>query len=129
MKKLGASLIAGLMTVTTLSGIALAQGKPQTIAVVDIAGLSTGYRGSKVIGSDVRNDANDKIGTVDDILIARTDFVPYAIISVGGFLGVGNKLVAVPYRALQPREDNKSFILPGATKDQLKSLSEFKYND
>lgn len=129
MKKLGAALVAGLMTATTLGGIALAQGKPQTIAVVDVKGLSTGYRGSKVIGSDVRNDANDKIGTIDDIIIARADFVPYAIVSVGGFLGIGNKLVAVPYRELKPRNDNKSFILPGATKDELKSLPEFKYND
>ncbi|MBV9263191.1 MAG: PRC-barrel domain containing protein, partial [Candidatus Eremiobacteraeota bacterium] len=51
----------------------------------------------------------------------------FAVLQVGGFLGVGGRLVADPYDSLVLDETGKKIELPGATKDQLKSLSEFKY--
>ena len=48
------------------------------------------------------------------------------MLAVGGFLGIGTKYVVVPYSALELR--NKRIVLPGATKESLKSLPEFKYN-
>jgi hypothetical protein len=127
MKQIRTSFVAAIIASTALGGIAFAQGKQQAITTVDVQSISTGYRASKIIGSDVRNGADDKVGEVDDVVIAGSHYMPYAIISVGGFLGVGSKLVAVPYRDLQPRKDSKSFILPAATKDALKALPEFKY--
>jgi len=53
--------------------------------------------------------------------------VPFAVLAVGGFLGVGTKLVVVPYSALEVR--NKQMVLPGATKETLKALPEFTYSD
>jgi hypothetical protein len=50
---------------------------------------------------------------------------PFAVLSVGGFLGMGTKYVVVPYTSLQVRD--KKMVLPGATKDSLKALPEFKY--
>ena len=47
------------------------------------------------------------------------------VLSVGGFLGIGDKLIALPYE--QMRTDGKKIVLPGATKDSLKALPEFKY--
>jgi len=106
---------------------AVAQGAPQRIDLVrvDVTHLSTGYRASKINGSPVYNANNERIGTIDDLIVNDDDRVWYAIVSVGGFLGVGRHLVAVPYDALQ-LNDNK-FVLPQASKDQLKSLPEFKY--
>jgi PRC-barrel domain len=103
-----------------------AQGAPQTVqlAKVDVTKTATGYRASKVIGATVVNDAKDTVGKVDDIIIG-TDKMPYVVLSVGGFLGVGNKLVVVPYESLNI--DGNRVTLPGATKDALKSLPEFKY--
>ena len=49
------------------------------------------------------------------------------MLSVGGFLGMGTKYVVVPYSSLQVRD--KKMMLPGATKDSLKALPEFKYAD
>ncbi len=71
-----------------------AQGVPQTIAKykVDVTSVSSGYRGSKLVGAPVVNENNEKIGMVDDLIVSRTDKVVYAIVSVGGFLGVGDKL-------------------------------------
>lgn len=105
----------------------LAQGKPQTIAIakVDLQTLATGYRTSKVVGSAVVNEANDTIGTIDDLIVTPNEKVPFAVLSVGGFLGMGTKYVVVPYSSLQIA--NKKMMLPGATKDSLKALPEFKY--
>jgi hypothetical protein len=103
-----------------------AQGAPQTVqlAKIDVTKTETGYRASKIIGSSVVNDANDAIGKVDDIIIG-TDGMPYVVLSVGGFLGVGNKLVVLPYDSLRTKVDKLS--MPGASKEALKTLPEFKY--
>ena len=87
--------------------------------------LSAGYRASKVIGSSVVNDANETIGTVDDLLVSRDGKQPYAVLSIGGFLGMGNRLVVVPYETLKFAD--KKVMLPGGTKEGLKMLPEFKY--
>ena len=99
--------------------------KPQPMSKVDVTTLADGFRSSKMIGSGVTNDQQETIGKVDDLLVGRSDKVLYAVISVGGFLGVGSKLVAVPYDALQIGKS--SLVLPNGTKDQLKALPEFKY--
>jgi hypothetical protein len=118
-----AAVIGGLVCV----GPVLAQGTPQTVPLVrvDVQKLATGYRSSKIVGSSVVNQNNDKIGTVDDLIIEPSERVPFAILSVGGFLGVGEHLVAVPFSSLRISEDR--IVLPGATKDELTALPEFKY--
>jgi rRNA processing protein Gar1 len=105
---------------------AQAQGTQQTVqlAKVDVVKAATGYRASKVIGSSVVNDTNETVGKVDDVILGD-DRMPYVVLSVGGFLGVGNKLVVLPYDAIRKTDDK--LAMPGATKDALKSLPEFKY--
>ena len=119
----GARLIAA-----SLSGPAFSQGAPQTLSLmkVDPQSLATGYRTSKVVGSAVVNEANETVGTIDDLIVTPSEKVPFAVLSVGGFLGMGTKYVVVPFSALQVKD--KQMMLPGATKDSLKSLPEFKYN-
>ena len=118
---------AAIINVALLSGDARAQGTPQTIelAKVDVKTLAAGYRASKVIGSSVVNDANETIGKIDDILISSDGKQPYAVLSIGGFLGMGSHRVVVPYDSLTFA--NKKVTLPGGSKEGLKMLPEFKY--
>ena len=92
---------------------------------VDVTTLASGYRASKVIGSNVVNDGNDKIGAIDDLLVSPDGKRPFAVLSVGGFLGMGTRYVIVPYEALVFGKDK--IILPGGSVDGLKTLPEFKY--
>lgn len=119
-----AALISGAL----MSGGAQAQGTPQTIelAKVDVRTLAAGYRASKVIGSNVVNDAEETIGEIQDLLVSADGKQPYAVLSIGGFLGMGTHLVVVPYESL--RFTDKKVMLPGGTKDGLRRLPEFKYS-
>jgi hypothetical protein len=122
-------ILAGTALLTaSLSAPAFSQGAPQTVTLmkVDPATLATGYRTSKMVGSTVVNEANETVGTIDDLIVTPTEKVPFAVLSVGGFLGMGSKYVVVPFSSLQVK--NKQMVLPGATKDSLKALPEFKYN-
>jgi sporulation protein YlmC with PRC-barrel domain len=88
-------------------------------------------RASKVIGSSVYNDKNEKIGSIDDILIGKDNQPTEAVLSVGGFLGLGSKLVAVPYNKLQfgntkNNSDNR-VMMPGATKDTVGAMADYHY--
>jgi len=118
---------AAVLGLGLLSAPVFAQGALQTVATVkvDPATVASGYRTSKVVGSSVVNEAKEVVGTIDDLIITPSDKVPFAILSVGGFLGMGSKLIVVPSSMLQVV--GKEMVLPGATKDSLKALPEFKY--
>ena len=88
--------------------------------------VAAGYRASKVIGSSVLNEANETIGKIDDLLVTRDGKEPYAVLSIGGFLGMGTHMVVVRYDSLK-FADNK-IVLPGGTKDGLKMLPAFAYS-
>lgn len=121
-------ILTGL-AVATLSAVspAFAQGAPQTIALtqVDPTTLATGYRTSKVVGSTVYNAVGETVGTIDDLIVTPNDKVPFAVLSVGGFLGMGSKYVVVSYAALNVTD--KKFVLHDATKETMKALPEYKY--
>jgi len=118
--------VVALALTSTAPVAGYAQGAPQTVqlAKVDVIKTATGYRASKIIGAIVVNDANESIGKVDDIIVG-TDKLPYLVLSVGGFLGVGNMLVVLPYESLSTT--GSKLTMPGATKEALKALPEFKY--
>ena len=120
---IGAALACALL----FSGPAVAQGVPQTvdIAKVNVQKLPAGYRASKIIGSSVVNDGNESIGKIDDLLVSSDGRPPFAVLSIGGFLGIDSHYVVVPYQNLSLIDDK--IVLPGATKDMLRMLPEFKY--
>jgi sporulation protein YlmC with PRC-barrel domain len=94
---------------------------------VDVKGVSaTGYRATKLLGSEVYNDQNEKVGKLDDLIVAGDGQVTLAVLSVGGFLGIGGKKVAVPIQLFKAGGRGK-ILLPKATKDELKGMPEFKY--
>ena len=94
--------------------------------VVDIKVVARGYRATKLVGTNVQNDKKEEIGEIDDIVIGR-DKVLFAILQVGGFLGLGGHLVAVPYNSLQIDDTGRSIVLPGASKEALRKLPQYKH--
>ena len=62
----------------------------------------------KILGKAVYNDKNEKIGTVDDIIIAPDRAVSFAIIGVGGFVGIGKHDVAIPMNQIREEKDRLS---------------------
>ena len=127
MNKMMLLVSAAIIGVGLFATQAKAQGVQQTveIAKVDVQKVAGGYRASKVIGSNVLNDANETIGKIDDLLVTRDGKEPYAVLSIGGFLGMGTHLVVVRYDSLT-FADNK-IVLPGGSKDGLKMLPVFEY--
>ena len=95
-----------------------------------------------VIGATVRNAQNENIGSVADLVIGKDGQVKAAVLSVGGFLGIGDKHVAVPWTQVQVSTGSRAAVSGSAsgtadtgrdpavmvnmTKDQLKQAPEFK---
>jgi sporulation protein YlmC with PRC-barrel domain len=123
MRLLLATAAVAAATALAAPAFVLAQGTPQTVQLtkVDVIKVATGYRASKVIGASVVNEADDTVGKVDDIIIGKDGKSPFVVLSVGGFLGMGTKLIVLPYEQLRATENK--IVLPGALKD----LPEFKY--
>lgn len=95
------------------------------VTVTEAQVVATGWRASKMIHTDVYNDKNEKIGKVDDLIIAPDGTLSAAIIDVGGFLGMATHRVAIPvqhFKQMAPKA-----VLPGASKEALKKLPEFEY--
>jgi sporulation protein YlmC with PRC-barrel domain len=101
--------------------------RAEALVVVDVVSVAEGYRASKLRGTNVVTSQNEKVGELDDLVVGKTDRVLFAIIQVGGFLGIGSYLIAVPYTSLQISDNGKRIVLPGATKESVKALPEFKY--
>ena len=80
---------------------------------------------SRLVGLSIQNNGNETIGDIDDIVRAVKAYV----VSVGGFLGMGTKYVAIdPKAVMLTRQDEKTWkATMNATKDQLKAAPEYKY--
>jgi sporulation protein YlmC with PRC-barrel domain len=86
--------------------------------------LATRLRGTSVLGSD-----GVKIGSVDDILIDLSGSIKALVIGVGGFLGIGAKDVAIPFKQFQVvagTEGKADVLTLSMTKDQLTDAEDFK---
>lgn len=103
---------------------------PLGVTVTQIEEIVVGWSTKRdLLGKTVVNDKNEKIGKVDDLIISPakgdTPAASFAIIGVGGFLGIGKQEVAIPTHQLKLQ--NKQLTLPGATKDAVKAMPPFVY--
>jgi len=120
--------LAGLIVAGTGSEIRAQVAGATTVGVTveEMKVVALGWSAKKkILGKAVYNDKNEKIGTVDDLIITPDKSVSYAIIGAGGFLGMGKHDVAVPVG--QFKEDKGRIVLAGATKDALKAMPKFEY--
>lgn len=74
----------------------------------------------KIMGNAVYNEKDEKIGDINDVVLASDGKAAYFIVGAGGFLGLGERSVAIPFDEIQQTGDK--LVLPGYTKDQLKAL-------
>jgi sporulation protein YlmC with PRC-barrel domain len=96
------SVIAGLAGSALLVTVAFAQTPAATSDGANAAPMSNSslrgdWRTSKVVGLSVYNDNNESIGSINDLLTDKSGNIKAVVLGVGGFLGVGAHLVAVPY--------------------------------
>jgi len=79
---------------------------------------------------NVYDPGDNKIGEIMDVLVDREGKATALIVGVGGFLGMGEKDVAVPFSAVRvtTKDNNKWYLVMNATKDALKSAKGFKYD-
>lgn len=109
------SIVAGLAGTALLTTVAFAQSPaatgdkaapsataPSTSTSTTASTTASGqWRTSKMDGLKVYNEANENIGSISDLLMDKNGDIKIAVIGVGGFLGMGERLVAVPYEKLK----------------------------
>lgn len=92
----------------------------------ELVTLAKGWSANEqIIGKDIYNDKNEKVGVVEDLIIAPDKAVSYAIVGAGGFLGMAKHNVAI--RVNNFKLTGGKIILPGATKDAIKNMPAFEY--
>jgi len=151
-------ITAALAGTALLATVAFAQTPTTTTdkaTTVSESSLHGDWRASKVVGLNVYNDNNESVGSINDLLMDKSGNIKAAVLGVGGFLGMGEHLVAVPFDKIKfvdqpvpsstsskgsssttgstsPSSTSKNPWYPdhavfNATKDQLKAMPEFKY--
>jgi sporulation protein YlmC with PRC-barrel domain len=96
-------ITAALAGTALLATVASAQtpttttDRANTTTTLSDSSLQGDWRASKVVGLAVYNDNNDSVGTINDLLMDKGGNIKAVVLGVGGFLGVGEHLVAVPF--------------------------------
>jgi hypothetical protein len=117
---------AGAAASNTMGGIMMSKSAAQPVkfATADTADLMS----SKMIGVDVYNKQNEKVGEISDLAIDNGKTINGVVLSVGGFLGIGESYVLVEPSSLALNNDSgtwKAYI--DGTKDSLKNAPKFTY--
>src|SRR3954447_23952512 len=100
------TIAAALLTTALMTGVASAQtnppaNKPEAANTTASMHREGEYRASKLVGVNVYNEANEKIGDINDVILDKSGKVANVILGVGGFLGMGEHDVAVPFDKLK----------------------------
>jgi len=112
-------------------GISVADSSAQTagsvlVSTSEMRQVATGWSAKKqILGKDVYNDSGERIGDINDLIVTPDRSLSYAIVGVGGFLGMGEHNVAVPVSKF--KQQMGKIVLPGVTKDALKEAPKFEY--
>jgi sporulation protein YlmC with PRC-barrel domain len=98
--------VVGAIAAVLFAGLAMAQTPPSTTrAEINPTNVDQAYKGQwrlyKMIGLDVYNQNDEKVGDISELLVDQTGKIQTAILGVGGFLGVGERMVAVNFDQLK----------------------------
>lgn len=108
-------------------------------AVEDIQARGTLLSATTITGDEVCNLQDEKLGKIEDIMLdIPSGKIRYAVLSSGGFLGMGDRLFAVPWKSLKLDKENQRFMLdvdvdrlkkaPGFDKDQWPNMADASWN-
>ena len=123
---LAAAALAGLAVVSPGSAQPVAGTTTIGVVAEELQQVYSGWSVKKqILGQPVYNDTGEKVGKVDDLVIAPDKKVSYAIVGAGGFLGIGRHDVVIPVNQFK-REKGK-LVLPGATKEAIKAMPQFEW--
>ena len=96
------------------------------VQVTKLQLVASGWSAKKqILGRTVHNENGDKVGKIDDLIIAPDSAVSFVIIGAGGFVGLKRHQVAIPAEQLAERDG--ILVLQGATKAVVKALPAFEY--
>ena len=132
MKKTLNLVVLALLASLAATTPALAQVAGQTtsigVLVTETTQVATGWSVKKtLLGKTIYNEAGQKVGKVEDLIVAPGNSVSLVIVGAGGFVGIGRHDVAIPVAQIQNRAGK--LVMAGATKDSIKAMSSFNYAD
>jgi sporulation protein YlmC with PRC-barrel domain len=115
------------------------QSKSRYDAAEDMQAGATLLSATTIIGDEVCNMQDEKLGKIQDIMLdIAAGKIRYAVLASGGFLGMGDRLFAIPWKALKQDKENKRFMLdvdverlkkaPGFDKDQWPNMADATWN-
>jgi len=122
------AVLMGVLLIVAVGNVSaqIAGSTTPGMSVEELQTIARGWSATKqILGKPVYNAKNEKVGDVDDLIIAPDSASSYAIIGVGGFLGLGERQVAVPANHLKHTEGR--IVLPDATKEALQAMPSFQY--
>jgi len=118
MKITSAFVLAALLVSSAASAQGMMSGVPSSSTTI-----TNWYK------QNVYDQSDSTIGKIDDVLVSNSGQVDALIIGVGGFLGAGEKDVAVPFNAVKwTSKNNKKYLTMNTTKDALKAAQGLKYD-
>ena len=121
-----AVIVAIALSVPAISQAQVAGSTLLGVSYGELRDVTLGWSAKRqILGHPVYNNMDERIGSVDDIVVTTEKSVSYAIINAGGFLAVAKHNVAIPVS--QFKLDGDKLVLPGATRDALKAAPQFDY--
>jgi sporulation protein YlmC with PRC-barrel domain len=119
-------LVGITLTAPALSHAQVAGSTLLGVSVAELRDVTLGWSVKRqILGQSIYNSLDERIGSVDDIIVTKDKAVSFAIVNVGGYLAMTKHDVAVPVS--QFKLVNNKLILPGATKEALKASPQFEY--
>lgn len=96
------------------------------VTTTEVSQVALGWSAKKnLLGKTVYNDAGDKVGTVQDLIVTPDKSLSYMIIGAGGFIGLGRHDVAIPVGQIQLQGGR--LVMPKASKELVKAMPAFEY--
>lgn len=119
--------VAGLLCLAGPTAAQVAGGTTRVdTTVVESTQIAMGWSVKKtLLGKTIYNEAGQKVGKVEDLIVSPDKSLSYVIVGAGGFVGIGRHDVAIPVTQIQ--STGGKLVMPGATKEAIKSMPQFTY--
>jgi sporulation protein YlmC with PRC-barrel domain len=110
---------------TNLSGSPQTSAMPAgTVTTTQIPSEFRAMRVDQLVGKSVYNSAGERVGEIDEVVVNRNSRATAAVVGVGGFLGVGEKKVVVPFDNMRMQGDR--IVAPNLTKDGVNTMQSYQ---